>query len=160
MPSQQPTMVTMNDVHVKVQQWRHNGDRISLTTLLRGTTAADDLLKQIQQDHLTVAWDDVEPVLARVERLNHQTAGEGAKTVHRIELTLMLEERESEPGERSIESRLDLILAELRALRLEVAELRGAKRSSANTLTAPLAAGRTMLDFDLATEDSKKHPIE
>ncbi len=156
MPARTPGFVSLNDRQVKVQQWKQHDDRVLLTTLVHGDAAGIDLLDHLRASSLLLVWDGNPPVPVRPEIANHRVAGSGPTTVHRIEVTLWFMKSGNEP--RSAEpmlstgDKLDRILHELQLLRAEVAELRAQRRPAAASAT-PLAAGQTLLDFDIDIDE-------
>jgi hypothetical protein len=149
MQARKPDFVTINDRRVKVQQWRQLPDRVLLTALVHGNTTGTDLLAELRAGTVTLQWDDSPVRPARPEITHHRVAGAGPSTVHRIEVTLWLTPEAETAIDESINVKLDCILRELQQLRAEVAELRGARRAGTSSITAPLASGRTMLDFEI-----------
>ena len=152
MQARAPKFVTLNNRKVKVQQWQLLPKRATLTTLVSGDAAANELLAELGAAALTLQWDDGAPLPVRPELTHHRVAGSGPATVHRIEVTLWFGETPSANTEHLPEDKLDRILQEIQWLRAEVAELRS-KRRDHSFATPPLPAGQTLLDFDIDTDE-------
>lgn len=153
MQARTPVFVILNDHKVKVQQWKLHPDRATLTTLVHGDATGNELVEQLRGNAISLAWNDQAPVEVRPELIHHRVAGIGPTTVHRIEMTLWLIDAPPAETPLSSDDMLDRILHELKLLRAEVAELRSQRRGSASS-TSPLAAGQTLLDFDISTDDA------
>lgn len=149
MQVRKPDYITINNRRVKVQQWRQLPGRVLLTTLVHGDASGTDLLEALHNETVDVQWDDSPARPARPEILHHRATGTGPATVHRIEVTLWLAIDAETPADESVEAKLDRILRELQELRSEVADLHGARRAGTSSIAAPLASGRTMLDFEI-----------
>ncbi len=149
MQARKPDFVTINNRKVKVQQWQLMPDRALLTALVHGHASGTELLAELGADTVTLQWDDSPEQTARPEVTHHRAAGAGPATVHRIEVTFWLTPATDTHPDESVDAKLDRILRELQQLRAEVAELRGARRTATSSMAAPLASGRTMLDFDI-----------
>lgn len=149
MQVRKPDFVTINNRRVKVQQWQQLPDRVHLTALVHGDASGSDLLAELGTDTALVQWDDSPARPARPEVTHHRVAGSGPSTVHRIEVTFRLPPETGTLADDSMDAKLDRILRELQLLRAEVAELRGARRTNTSSIAAPLASGRTMMDFEI-----------
>lgn len=152
MQAHPPGYVSLNDRKVKVQQWKLHTDRALLTTLVHGDAGGNELMEHVRANTITLAWDDNAPVAVRPELTHHRVAGSGPTTVHRIEMTLWFIDAPSAETAPPAEDKLDRILHELQMLRAEMAELRS-HHLGPGTSVPPLAAGQTLLDFDINTDD-------
>ena len=152
MQARAPKFVTLNNRKVKVQQWQLLPKRATLTTLVSGDAAANELLADLRTAAVSLQWDDGAPVAVRPELNHHRTAGSGPTTVHRIEATLWFRETPSAEAGHLPEDKLDRILHEIQLLRAEVAALRSERRAS-NHAPLPLPAGQTLLDFDIDIDE-------
>lgn len=152
MQSRAPGFVILNDRKVKVQQWKLLGDRVMLTTLVHGDAAGNELVKHLRGNTITLAWEDTAPEDARPELTHYRVVGSGPTAVHRIEVTLWFADSSPEKPALSPEDKLDRILHELQLLRAEVADLRAERRQPGSAAVTSLAAGQTLLDFDIDTD--------
>ena len=154
MQASKPDYITLNTTRVKVQQWQQLPDCVLLTTLVRGDAPGTALLAELRDDTVMVQWDDSPAQPARPEIMHHRAAGTGPATVHRIGVTLWLATEAEPVEEQSVDAKIDRILRELQELRAEVAQLRGARPTGTSSIAAPLASGRTMLDFEIESDEN------
>lgn len=155
MQAPKPNFVTVNNITVKVQQWQQFADRVMLTTLVRGDASGTSLLEELRHESVELQWDDFPARPARPEITHHRATGFGPATVHRIEVTLWLTTETETHADDSVDAKLDRILRELQDLRNEVALLRGTRSGGTSSIAAPLASGRTMLDFEIEAGENE-----
>lgn len=155
MQTPKPGYVTLNNTRVKVQQWQQFRDRVLLTTLVRGDAPGSSLLAELHNETVELQWDDSPARPVKPQVMHHRAAGSGPATVHRIEVTLWFTTEAESADEDSVEAKLDRILQELRELRAEVAQLRSTRPAGTSSIAAPLASGRTMLDFEIEADENE-----
>lgn len=147
---QNPGFVTLNNHRIKVQRWHDEPGVISMSTIVRGEHLGHDIVTEVQQGSVTlVVGEHTFTGTARITE--HRVTGAGTTAVHRIEIRVETETSALDADEPSTDARLDLILAELRALRHEIALLRG-DRPSGQAAMLPPGTG-TLLDFEIPIDD-------
>lgn len=146
---QKPGFVTLNNHRIKVQRWQDEPGVIAFTTVVRGEHLGQDIVDEVERGEISlVVEDQILTGLARVT--DHRASGEGTNAVHRIQIRMETKPDGVTEVESAPDDKLDLILAELRLLRREVAALRGAQMASSETLSPPITG--TMLDFEIPSD--------
>lgn len=149
---QNPGYVTMNGLRIKVQRWQQELHVITFTTVIRGEQMANDIVATTAAEVVTLVVDDETTVTGRPRLLNRRASGVGPTAVVRLEIQFTVDGDTATSLELTQGQKLDAILAELRALRREVAILGGRLPMSTENVTPP-APGKTMLDFEIPAEE-------
>ncbi|HEU0165156.1 MAG TPA: hypothetical protein VFQ54_08925 [Thermomicrobiales bacterium] len=63
--------------------------RLSLIVIVRGNAARDELNALVAREPITVAFPDEEPAEMHLASVDLKTTGEGARSIHRFDLTLV-----------------------------------------------------------------------
>ena len=142
-----PRFVQLNSQRIAVQKWEHTEGEIILGTAVRGENLGRELVAQVENRPVVISVEDTE-YTGVAEVLDHRIAGEGGTAVHRLTIRIVLDDTaQSQPAsEMTVDEKLDHLIAEVAALRQEVAQLR--KPQSMTNPAAPTGT-QTLLDFDL-----------
>lgn len=150
---QNPGFITLNGHRIKIQRWHRDPDAITFTTVIRGEHLGNDLVAAVQlpQVHLVMDGDTTLTGSARI--LDRRVSGAGPTAVHRLEMLFTFDAATNEATTLSVDQKLDLILAELRALRREVEALHNPGAPGPQGGIAPPSVGMTMLDFEIPVDE-------
>lgn len=147
---QNPGFVTLNNHRIKVQRWQDEPGVLSFSTIVRGEHLGRDVVAEVQRGTVTlIVGEHTFTGTARIT--DHRVTGAGPTAVHRIEIRMDTDTGAIDATEPTADAKLDLILAELRALRREIAILRG-ERASGQASMLPPGTG-TLLDFEIPIDD-------
>ena len=137
----------INTRRIAVQKWERTDDAIVLGTAVRGENLGQELLAQVENRPVSLHVDD-EDYSGVAHVLDHRIAGEGGTAVHRITIRIALDGKAQAKvlSEMTTDEKLDLLIAEVAALRQEVAQLR---KPQPMTNPAGPTGTQTLLDFDL-----------
>lgn len=136
-----PAFVMLNLHRLKVQRWSRDAGEIAFTTVIRGEHLSNEIVAAIDAGPVEVVLDSGERIVGPARVTDRRASG----AVQRLGIALTCV-AEVVPA-LTVDEKLDAILAEVRALRAEVAALRG----GGNRSVAPTGAS-TMLDFEIPTE--------
>lgn len=150
---QNPGFVTLNGHRIKVQRWQQDADVLTFSTVIRGEHLGNDLITALQMSPITLALDEDRTYAGTARLLDRRTSGAGTTAVIRLEILFTIDQESAASAELSPDDKLDAILAEVRALRREVASLRTERQSLTPSGMAPSRPGTTMLDFEIPVED-------
>ena len=146
---QKPRFITINSTRIAVQRWVRERDEITLSTIVRGEHLGHEVIALGSLDPVEIEVDE-EKLSGVVQVVEHRVTGEGGTAVHRTELRIHLSHPAPSTATLTTDEKLDLILAEVRALRREVTLLR---HQRAHGITTSPAGTQTLLDFDLPADD-------
>lgn len=148
-----PPFVTLNGHRIKVQRWQQNAGVMTFTTVIRGEHLGHDIVNAMQLPDVSLVLDDERAFTGSARLLDRRASGAGTTAVIRLEIQFTIDPDSGLVPELTQDEKLDAILAELRALRREVAALRTGSPSQNATGIAPTRPGTTLLDFEIPVED-------
>lgn len=154
---QNPGFVTLNGHRIKVQRWHQDAGVITFTTVIRGEHLGNNILAFMQMPAVSLALDDETTLSGSARLLDRRMSGAGATAVVRLEIQFTVEGGADAMIELTADQKLDAILAELRALRGEVAAMRGTRSLTPETGIAPPRPGTTLLDFEIPIDDEETY---
>ena len=126
---------------------------MTFTTVIRGEHLGSDIVAAIQNPDITLAVDEDTVLSGSARLLDRRISGVGTTAVVRLEIQFTADGESGALVELTSDQKLDAILAEMRALRREVATLRGARALAADGGAAQIRPGTTMLDFEIPIEE-------
>lgn len=121
-----------------------------MSTIVRGEHLGRDIVAEVQHGTVTLIVGE-QTFLGTARVTDHRVTGAGTTAVHRIEIRIETDTSAPAAPEPSVDAKLDLILAELRAVRRELALLRG-DRTAGQASILPPGTG-TLLDFEIPIDD-------
>lgn len=149
---QNPNFVSLNGHRIKVQRWQEDAGTFTFTSVIRGEHLGNDIVAAVQHPQITLALDDDITLHGSARVLDRRVTGAGSTAVVRLEIRFDTDDADGLVMELTADQKLDAILAEVRALRREVDALRG-RSAPLRSGVAPPAPGKTLLDFEIPTED-------
>lgn len=148
-----PAFISLNGNKIKIQRWNIDGNVISFTTLIRGEHLGQDIVAAANLPSVQMNVDEHLQLDGQLRVLDRRTSGAGVTSALRLEMQFLIDAESMRKLELTTDQKLDAILQELKALRREVALLRGRPDPGSRGSIAPPRPGSTMLDFEIEMSD-------
>lgn len=149
---QNPGFVSLNGHQIKVQKWHQESHVITFSTVIRGEHIGNTIVAATKSERVSLAIDESSTFVGTARLLDRRVSGAGPTAVMRLEVRVTVDADSGESLDLTQDQKLDVILAELRAIRHELDLLRG--RSAVPLGDAlPPTPGKTMIDFEIPTDD-------
>lgn len=149
-----PGFVTLNGHRIKVQRWHQELNSITFTTVIHGEYLGNDVVDAVETARVSLFIDEQTTLAGTARLLDRRASGAGPTAVVRLEIRFTVDGESAASIELTVDQKLDTILAELRALRHEVDQLRGRSPMPMGGV-APPAPGKTMIDFEIPLEENE-----
>lgn len=149
-----PGFVILNGHRIKVQRWHQELNSITFTTVIHGEYLGNDVVAEVETARVSLFIDEQTTLAGTARLLDRRASGAGPTAVVRLEIRFTVDGESAASIELTVDQKLDTILAELRALRHEVDQLRGRSPMPMGGV-APPAPGKTMIDFEIPLEENE-----
>lgn len=150
-----PGFVTLNGHRIKVQRWHQDSEAITFTSVIHGEKMGNDIVNAAKAARVSLAIDEDTTLAGTARLLDRRASGVGPTAVVRLEVRFTVDGESGSSVELTPDQKLDVILAELRALRREVDDMRGTSTSMPMGGITPPAPGKTMIDFEIPLDDDE-----
>lgn len=150
---QNPGFVTLGGHRIKVQRWQHEAGVMTFTTVIRGEHLGNDIVAVTRLPGVTLELDEGTSFTGTARLLDRRTSGAGPTAVVRMEIQFTVDADSVTTLELTTDEKLDAILAEVRAIRREVAALQVGGSMPVSGGLAPPKPGTTLLDFEIPVDD-------
>lgn len=152
---QNPGFVTLNGHRIKVQRWHQENNALTFTTVIHGEQMGNDIVTAAEAARVSLSINEDTTLVGTARLLDRRASGAGPTAVARLEIRFVTDSESGSSIELTADQKLDVILAELRALRREVDSLRGPSPVPMGGV-APPAPGKTLIDLEIPTEDDEQ----